>query len=63
MVLIAISARRPRSAFQTSSGMAPISARRVNSATIRARISAAALRVNVMASMRRGSTPARSRLT
>ena len=63
MVLMAISPRCVRRDFHVSGGMAPIDAIRVSSATMRARISAAALRVKVIASTRRGSTPLRSRFT
>ena len=62
MVLIATSLRRPRSSRQVGSGIRPCSPSRVRSATMRARISAAALRVKVIARMRRGSMPRASRL-
>ncbi|MNC88851.1 hypothetical protein D3C83_47170 [compost metagenome] len=63
IVLIAMSAVRSRSSRQRAGAISPRAAAARSEATIRSRISAAALRVNVIASTLIGSTPARSRLT
>jgi len=61
MVLIAISPRRSRSSTQRRRSSSDRSAATRSSVTMRSRISVAALRVNVIARMFAGSTPARSR--
>jgi hypothetical protein len=63
MVLIAISPTRSRSSRQRDAAISPLAAAVVRLAMMRSRISAAALRVNVIARMFAGSTPARRRLT
>ena len=63
IVLIATSDRCSRSIFHRRGSMPPCSAECLSVARIRSRISAAALRVKVIARMCRGSTPARTRLT
>jgi len=62
MVLIAMSSVRSRSSRQRAGAISPRAAASRSVAMIRSRISAAALRVKVIARMFDGSTPARSRL-
>ena len=63
MVLMVMSAVRSRSSRQRAGEISPRAAAARSVARMRSRISAAALRVNVIARMFAGSTPARSRLT
>ncbi len=63
IVLMAISEIRSRSATHRALSNSERAAAVLSSRTMRSRISVAALRVNVMARMLAGSTPAFSRLT
>jgi hypothetical protein len=62
-VLIAMSASRSRSSIQRARSMSDRAADARSSCRIRSRISAAALRVKVIARMCAGSMPAFNRLT